>query len=216
LIQEALSAVDVVSVVTTFLSSISDALGIADAVAPIKRAYPSISEALTFTETVSNQGTFYSVVYDTLAMNITVEMNGEFYECYVLNTPKFMPSMYSGYNFNSFCIFENRAFGANDTGIFELTGETDAGATIHTGAILSETDFGIPNKKKFRRGYLGITGTSPTMVFEAEDGTRQAYSIDTEGKVVASSELKSKMWKLSIADFTELDTIKLLPIILTK
>ena len=216
LIQEALSAVDAVSVVTTFLGTISEALGLADAVSPIKKAYPSISESITFTETVSNQGTLYNVVYDTLSMNVTVELNGEYYECYVLNTPKFMPSMYSGYNFNSFCVFENRAFGANDTGIFELTGETDAGATIRTGAILSETDFGSRNQKKFRHGYLGVTGDNPVMVFETEDGDRQAYSIDTKGKVVASSKLKSRTWKLSIADFDELETVKLIPIILTK
>jgi hypothetical protein len=216
LIQEALSAVDAVSVVTTFLGTISEALGLADAVSPIKKAYPSISESITFTETVSNQGTLYNVVYDTLSMNVTVELNGEYYECYVLNTPKFMPSMYSGFDFNSYAVFENRAFGANATGIYELTGTTDAGANISTGVIMSQTDFGSPNQKRFRRGYVGISGTNPVMVLETEDGSREAYAIDTNGKFVASHDLKGKKWKLSVADFDELDCIKLIPVILTK
>jgi hypothetical protein len=54
------------------------------------------------------------------------------------------------------------------------------------------------------------------MVFETESGQREAYSIDTKGKVVVSSDLKSRSWKLSITDFEELSTIKLIPVILTK
>jgi hypothetical protein len=216
LIEEALSAVDVSSVIAAFAHSIAESIDLADSTSPIKKIYETTTEPLIFTETVSSKGILYNLVYDTIAMNITVELGGEVYECYVLNTPKFMPSMYSGFDFNSYCVFENRAFGANDTGVYELTGDTDAGATIHTGAILNETDFESPNQKRFRRGYLGISGASPVMVFETEDGARQVYNIDTQGKLVASHELKSKKWKLSIADFESIDTIDLIPIILTK
>jgi hypothetical protein len=159
---------------------------------------------------------FYNTITETLRMSVLVELAGEVYECYVLNTPKFMPSMYSGFDFNSYAVFENRAFGANATGIYELTGETDAGTNISTGVVMSETDFGMPNQKRFRRGYLGISGTSPVMVLETEDGSRESYAIDTNGKFVASHDLKSKKWKLSVADFDELETIKLIPVILTK
>ena len=82
--------------------------------------------------------------------------------------------------------------------------------------ILGKTDFGSPNQKRFRRGYIGIFGDNPVMVFETESGHREAYAIDTEGKIAVSSELKSKSWKLSISDFDELNTIKLIPVILTK
>lgn len=216
IISETLSVVDTQSVIATFARSISEALGITDADSLIKRISPSISESLVLSETITSKGTLYNAVYDTIAMNVTVELAGEVYECYVLNTPKFMPSMYSGFDFNSYCVFENRAFGANDTGIYELTGTTDAGSTIHDGAILSKTDFGSRNQKRFRKGYLGISGTAPVMVFECEDGSRQVYNVDTNGMVVASHELKSKEWKLSVADFDTLDVMKLIPIILSK
>ena len=215
-ITEALSAVDVLSVVTTFLGTITEALGLTDTLTGIKRAYPSISESLVLSESITSSGTLYNTITETLRMSVLVELAGEVYECYVLNTPKFMPSMYSGFDFNSYAVFENRAFGANATGIYELTGETDAGTNISTGVVMSETDFGMPNQKRFRRGYLGISGTSPVMVLETEDGSREAYAIDTNGKFVASHELKSKKWKLSVADFDELETIKLIPVILTK
>jgi hypothetical protein len=124
--------------------------------------------------------------------------------------------MYSGFDFNSYCVFENRAFGANDTGIYELTGTTDAGSTIHTGMISSQTDFGLRNEKRFRRGYIGVSGASPVMILECEDGSRKVYTIDTKGKAVFSHEQKSKEWKLAAADFDTLDVIKLIPVILSK
>ncbi len=216
IISDTLQAVDAASVAATFVNVVQEALAAGDAASIMNRMGVSVNESLVLTETISNKGTFYTAVYDTIAMNVTVELAGEVYECYVLNTPKFQPSMYSGFNFNSYCVFENRAFGANDTGIYELTGTTDAGSTIHDGVILSETDFGSPNNKRFRKGYLGISGTAPVMVFECEDGSRKVYSIDTKGMVVASHEQKSKKWKLSIADFNTLDVIKLIPVILSK
>lgn len=216
LIQEALSVVDVATVIQTFIDVVQESIALADSASLINRLGLAVNESLVFAETVTSQGTLYNAVYDTLRMNVSVELAGEVYECYVLNTPKFMPSMYSGFNFNSYCVFENRAFGANDTGIYELTGVTDAGSTIHTGAILSETDFGSRNQKKFRKAYLGISGNAPVMVVETENGERQAYNIDSGGKTTISHELKSKAWKLSIADFDELKTIKLIPVILSK
>jgi hypothetical protein len=237
LIEETLSAVDAATVIGTFIGNIIDslvlagaptdtivgfmetiqeALGISDVASYLKMLGISVDESLAFSETISSQGTLYSAIYDTLKMNATVELSGEVYECYALNTPKFMPSMYSGFDFNSYCVFENRAFGANDTGIYELTGETDAGSTIHDGVILSSTDFGSRNQKKFRRAYLGISGSSPVMVVETEEGERRVYNIDTKGKAVISHELKSKKWKLSVADFDEFNTMKLIPVILSK
>jgi hypothetical protein len=216
IIQETLSAVDAATVMQTFINVIQDALGIADAASYLKMLGATAEDSLVFVDAVSNQGTLYSAIYDTLRMNVSVDIAGEIYECYALNTPKFMPSMYSGFDFNSYCVFENRAFGANDEGIYELDGDTDAGEEIHTGVVLNETDFGLRNQKRLRRAYLGISGNSPVMVVETEEGERQVYNIDAQGKTVISRELKSKAWKLSIADFDELDTIKLIPVILSK
>jgi hypothetical protein len=215
LIEEVLSVIDSTSVLATFLHAISESIGLADAPSTIKKVYPSIQESVSFSETVTSQGTLYNALYETLRMDVAVELDGQIFECYVLNTPKFMASMYSGYNFNSYCVFEDRAFAANSTGIYELAGDTDAGSDIHTGMVTDETDFGSRNQKRFRRGYLGIEGTTPVMVLETDDG-RQAYTIDFNGKAVFSHEQKSKTWKLAVADFDTLSSIKLIPIILSK
>lgn len=215
-VESILSVVDLSTIAVQFLNSVQSDLGLADVSSLIKRISDTVTDPIIFVDTITSHVHLYSVIYDTLALNVIVELAGEVWECYVLNTPKFHPSMYSGFNFNSYCVFENRVFGANDTGIYELTGDTDAGNQIHTGVILSKTNFNSPNQKRFRRGYLDISGTSPKMILETENGQRQAYTIDEQGKTVASHELKSKSWKLSIADFETLSSMKLIPIILTK
>ncbi|MFA5457338.1 MAG: hypothetical protein WC261_06880 [Synergistaceae bacterium] len=215
-ITEALSLVDVASILKTTYGVVSEALAFADTLSGYRNLPLSATSTLTLSETVSAKGTFYRAVYDTIIMNVMVELAGEVYECYVLNTPKFLPSMYSGFNFNSYCVFENRAFAANGTGIYELTGDTDAGTAIHSGVLMHNSDFGAPHQKRFRRGYLGISGGSPVMVLETEDGGRLAYTIDNNGKAVFSHEQKSKKWTLSVSDFDELDSIKLIPVILSR
>ncbi len=216
IIGEVLSAVDSAGVITAFVDCVQELLGMEDAASACARVGAALGESLVLTETISSRGTLYDAVYDTLRMNPGVELSGEVYECYVLSTPEFHPSMYSGFDFNSYCVFENRAFGANDTGIYELTGDTDAGNPIHTGVILSETDFGSRNYKRFRKGYVGISGTSPVMILECEDGTRKVYDIDSRGIFTASGSQKSRAWKLSVAGFETLDAIKLIPVILSK
>lgn len=215
-IDESLVSTDINSVITSFFNTLSEGLGSTDVSSMTSRFWSSINESLIFTDVIISKGILYDVVRETLGFLAIVEFEGETWETYVLNTPKFYPSMYSSFNFNSYCVFENRAFGANEDGIYELTGETDIGETIHTGVVLNDTDFGSPNQKRFRRGYLSISGTIPKMVFETEDGKREVYVIDTEGKLVISSELKSRSWKLSISDFDKIDNLKLIPVILTK
>jgi hypothetical protein len=149
-------------------------------------------------------------------LNVVVELDGEVWECYVLNTPKFLPSIYSGFNFNSYCVFQNRAYGCKADGIYELTGDTDNGTIINTGVQLSETKFGLPNQKRFRKAYIGVSGTTPLLTMETETGETKTYSIDTDGEVDASRSLRSKKWKLTVTDFESLDFIKLVPIVLAK
>jgi hypothetical protein len=215
-LSEALGIADVGVGTCIYLNAIAESLGITDAATVLRAIALAVSDPITFVETVSSSGRLYSTLYDLLNLDVSVDIAGDVWECYALNTPKFYPSMYSGFDFNSYAVYQDRVFGANDDGIYELTGTTDAGSNIHTGVILSATDFSMPHQKRFRRGYLSLSGDAPMMIFENETGQREAYSIDVQGKVVASSELKGKKWKLTVVDFSTLDHIKLIPVILTK
>ena len=216
LISDVLDAVDAVSVVTTFLDTLDESLVTSDTVTDIVRVLMDVSDPLVLVDTTVANVVFYNVIYETLKMSLTVELDGEAYECWVLNTGKFYPSLYSGFDFNSYATFEGRHYGANATGIFELTGTTDNGAVIHAGLELPETNFGVPNQKRFRKGYVGISGTRPLMQVETEDGATKTYEIDTEGEIDMTRDMRSKAWKLRLTDFESLDFIKLFPVVLAK
>lgn len=211
-----LTAVDVAAVIGMLVNSISESLSLADTATNQMTMSLPVAETLTIADTVSSQGILYNIVYDTLKMSVTVEVDGETWECYVLNTPKFLPSVYSGFNYNSYCVFDNRAYGCKSTAIDELTGDTDNGVAFHTGVQFSETRFGIPNQKRFQKAYVGVSGTKPKMVMQTEDGSKKVYEIDSEGEVDTSSALQGKKWKLTVTDFDTLDFIKLYPVVLSK
>ena len=215
-VSEALASVDTVSCFSEMYLTLSESLGATEAITAAIDVSVTLSENLYIIDSVSSQGEFYITVQEGVHLNVTIELDGEVYECWVLNTPGFYPSIYSGFDFNSYCVFDGRAFGANSAGIFELTGDTDAGSAIHTGMMTHETDFGVRNDKRFRKAYIGVSGDAPVMVMETGDGERITYAISSAGKVDASRSAHGRDWSLTVADFDELDTIQLVPVVLAR
>lgn len=173
-------------------------------------------DSVSFTGTASFLSHLYSVIQDGVHLNVSVELEGEVYECWVFNTPKFQPSVYSGYDFNSYCSFGDKAYGANATGIYELTGDTDHGTDINTGVILGSSNLGFPTGKRMRAAQLGYTGGTPVLVLEVEDGTRKAFTITPRRTFDGDRNVKGREWILSVADFENLEFIHLIPIVLTR
>ena len=65
-------------------------------------------------------------------------------------------TQYSNYDFNSLCVFNGVALGANSDGIFSLdTADNDNSVDIDAIVELPITDFGTINPKRFRRLYFG-------------------------------------------------------------
>lgn len=216
-LSENLSAVDTVSCLATLYKSLSETMTAVDAVNGMIYAYISVTDNAVLVDTVSVTGAFLVTVQEAVQLNVTIEIDNDYYECWVLNTPEFLTSVYSGYNFNSYCTFNNRIFAAKSSGIYELTGSTDNGTAISTGLVLQDTDFGTVAKKRFRKAYIGVSGTSPVLIMEDLDsGVRQVYSISDQGAVNAVRDVSGRKWKLSVANFDSLDSIELVPIILTK
>jgi len=213
---ETLSVVDASTAMASFFKSIAETVTSTDTVAGTNTIAITTTEAITLVDTVVSGATMYLSVTDGVLLGATVEIDDEIYECFVLNTPSFFPSVYSGFDFNSYCVYQSRAFGANGTGIFELDGATDNGESISSGVMTHETDFGARNKKRFRKAYIGLDGTGAKMVMETGEGERKVYDIDGKGMVDASKVIQGREWVLSVTDFDELKSLKLIPVILAR
>lgn len=215
-ISELLTTIDTASVIPLLVGIIIESFALSEVLSGQLRVLEETTESLVLIDTVSSIGTLYNTVTDSIHTDIIIELDGEIWECYVLNTPKFMPSIYSGFNFNSYAMFDNRAYGCKSDGIYELIGDTDNGTKISTGLRLSATSFNVPNNKRFRKAYIGVSGAKPVFITETETGATKVYSIDTQGEVDTSRALKSKKWTLSVANFDTLDFVKLIPVVLAK
>lgn len=103
------------------------------------------------------------------------------YTTWVMNTRSTAVSQYEGYQFNSFAKVGERYLGANDSGLFWLDGDTDAGTPV-----LTTVQPGIvqPHGNKLARvlyAYLGMRGDGAfTFTVTDEAGGSYVYKLDAE------------------------------------
>ena len=215
-LNEAVGIVDAISIYNIISGVINDAATATDVLDTSKLSSLSISDATTIFGVLSGATNYFTSVSDSIFTGVSIVYDGNAYECYVLNTSAFYPSVYSGFSFNSFCMFEGRAFGASNTGIYELTGDTDNGSGIHTGIVLHDTNFGISQQKKIRKAYIGITSENEAMMIVEANGERRAYTISDKQAVSVTRGVKGRTWTLSLADFDKVEFIKIVPVILAR
>ena len=153
-------------------------------------------------------------VTDEMNLGITITLGDEQWECWVMNSNKFNFSVYSNFDFNSYCSYGNQSFGCRADGIYRLDGTTDNDVAFNAGIVLPETTFGTSRKKRFRKAYFGLSGTTPSIRMETSSGN-QTYSI-TSSKASLSRSQYGKEWTLKVQGYDDMDFIELIPIILTR
>lgn len=78
--------------------------------------------------------------------------------------PESGSAAYENFPFNSFARIGGRFYGASDAGVFELVGDSDAGAPIRASINLGKRDFGSPALKNISYAYLGVKSTGQMVV----------------------------------------------------
>lgn len=214
-VTDSLSVVDSLVLQWTAIEALTSALVAADTVSGSLYINDAVAEALALADAVLVGQILGLVIADALNIGDTIKLDGEVWECWVLNGNQFNPSIYSGFEFNSYATYNNAAYGCKDDGIYELTGATDAGTAIKAGIVLPETYFGIQATKRFRKGYFGLTNTgTPLIRLETESGN-QTYTI-SDSRANFSRSQYGKEWTVKLGDFEVLSFIELVPIILTR
>lgn len=100
----------------------------------------------------------------------------------VMQTQNLALTEYTNYPFNSFAKFNGIYLGASGTGIFALTGATDAGTIIDAAARVGTSDFGTSHLKEVDRMYIGYRsdGEMVLRVFTDEIHVRD-YLVKNKG-----------------------------------
>jgi hypothetical protein len=134
------------------------------------------------------------------------------YFTWVFSGVDYKPSVYSGYDFNSYCSFGGKNYGANEKGIFELAGETDDGIDIHTGLVLGPHDLGIVNRKRLRTVRLGNKNKAAKVRVELDATSRDFSIVDRKANI--TRDLIGEELTLTLADFEEISVVELTPVVM--
>jgi hypothetical protein len=158
-------------------------------------------------------------VITALEQAAEIYLHGDFYwewttgmqeivaETWVLTGHGRHPSLYSGFDFNSFIVFQGQVYGVKADGIYELAGGTDNGQAIRTGLRLT-TNFGTPRLKRLRQVDPGDCGTSARLkVKGSRKGTTRTFSLE-RGRFAVSRDIEDVEMVLDFLDFDQLGHIK--------
>lgn len=150
----------------------------------------------------------FNAIFSTYAVssgNITVDRN---YDCWVVNKESNAFSRYTNYYFNSFCKLNDKYYGANESGIFELTGNSDNGDNIESKIVTGKIDVSNIGSLSYVRDvilYLKTDGTVRLNI-KASDGKEETYRLTTtnnevkSNRIVLSKGRKAVYWQFELTN----------------
>lgn len=140
---------------------------------------------------------------------------------WALNTRTVALTEYQNYAFNSFGRVDDRYVGATSEGLYELTGDDDAGESIISALKTGMVQIGGSRFTSFKAAYLGLRGSGEFILkLEMGDGSERHYAVSARDmettKVRLGKGLRARYIAFELEstgqDF-DLDTIEFVPVV---
>ena len=142
-------------------------------------------------------------------------VSGDLYATYTLTGVRGEPSIYSGFDFNSYANYLGKSYGAGPDGIYLLEGEDDDGDEIHPGVKVGPVNFGTDREKRLR--LLRCGGKTDGAQVKVSNGNGSAGYYDViDGRAGVSREVQGRELTVDITDFEILDHLEIVPLVLHK
>jgi len=142
-------------------------------------------------------------------------LGDDLFATYVLTGARGEPSLYSRFNFNSYAKFRGQYFGAGEGGIYLLDGPDDAGDEIHSGVRIGPVNFGTDREKRLRLLRCGGKTAGGQVKVSNGNGSAGYYDVE-DGRAAVSREVQGREITIEISDFTTLDHLEIVPLVLHK
>jgi hypothetical protein len=160
---------------TEYEDTISDFLVNVDDLLQTPNLFMGFTDEIALEDLVTPNGTFSeSLAEIVLFIPVKDEPNISF-NTYSFNSRINAVSEYTNYNFNSYTVYQNRAYGASSEGFYLLEGCTDNEDPIVVKLRTAAMDFGTSNLKSIPQVYLGIAQDSSIIMKVAVDGKAETY-----------------------------------------
>ncbi len=142
-------------------------------------------------------------------------VSGDIFSTFVLTGARSEPSIYSGFNFNSYARYRNQYYGAGEDGIYLMEGEDDAGVEIHSGIKIGPVNLGTDREKRLRLLRCGGSTTGAQVKVSDDQGGAGYFDVE-KGRAGVSREVQGRELTIEIADFETLDHLEIVPLVLAK
>jgi hypothetical protein len=172
---------EAIAIGSTFISQlesykvISDSTAITTSVTPKISAFFVVNEATVIAESLGTKGLLKGLISEGILFLPNITFQGEQYSGWALNSEIMAVSEYTNFNFNSLTKFNNKYYGCNNTGLFEITGVKDDGAFIPVKLETPAYDLGTSNIKQVPAMYLGVGYSGDLIVKISVDRNNTAY-----------------------------------------
>jgi hypothetical protein len=136
-----------------------------------------------------------------------------------LNTQFLHASVYSGFAYNSFTVFDGVVYAACDDGVFILDSDKDNGVPFSSGVLLPSTYLGSLSKKRIRMCFIDSVGEQPLVRVKASSSyTDEMVSTQkiSRSRAYFPRTILGKEFEVAIADFDSLARIEFFVTILTR
>lgn len=206
-------------------------LAFADDAVGLVSVVVELDDQMALAETLTPTAALTAAVREGLRFAVGFVFDGTPVVGLSLNTATRGVSTYSSYPFNSMTAFGGAFYGANDNGLYELDGNTDAGAEIVWRIRTGMTNLGTGRNKAMDAAYLGFTASGRValkcIVVDASTGEKivhwyeltETAAVTPRGRrLLVGRGLRSVYWGFELTNVTagdiELDVVELHPIVL--
>jgi hypothetical protein len=207
---ETASAVEVSAASAIFQSLVGASSGVAAFAATFGRDVDAlVLEAGVASDVVTLNQTVYAAVESMLGAVMVPRAQGQDNPVWVVNTGLWAATRFSNYPFNSYAEIDGRFYGASEDGLYELTGETDAGANIDASAMLRRSREQSSQQKRVDRVYLHGTSDKRLevrVITPTGDVHRYRTEVDlgdevTVQRVKLGRGLMAQYWMLEVRNY---------------
>lgn len=203
---------------------LEDGIGLEAEITPSFILKATASDGLEFSSDELLQQIFSGQIVEGLELSgAYIGPDGSF-TTWAMNTRTGAVSEYDNYQFNSFARVGNKYLGATASGLYQLTGDDDAGDAVVARLKGGFLQFGGTHLSRIKAAYLAMTGEGTAVLrIETKDGALYNYSVPTRDgrstKVHMGKGQRSRYfaWELVTAgqDF-DLDTLEFVPLVVQR
>lgn len=222
------------SVMSNHLRAVVNAMSameINGTVEPVLTAVTVLTDGAVLDESLANVLSAVADLQDGISVSLFIEHDGQVFAAWVMNAETKAASKYLSYPFNSFAEIDGVLYAASQDGIYQLTGDDDAGDDIDARIESGLMDFGVSFLKRISDAYIGYASDGTvvlkiTSTYAGEKKTNtytlrpQTSTSAREGKQKLAKGTKALFWKFELLNTEgsslELHSIRFLPLITSR